>query len=170
MDILNHGEIVGTHHLPDGVIDHGGQHFSDLNHDLNSTYASDVESMSQEIDLHSQHLSNSFSHEFNPNEIVHSDCLAFSGTDFNSGLDHLHNSMQIETPSFDHLSASNFHAEVMPREATPDYAAAANNEGWAKHYEDRAASWASEGSYDMAASLQKEAEYYHHKADENLNK
>ena len=58
----------------------------------------------------------------------------------------------------------------MPREATPDYAAAANNEGWAKNYEDRAASWASEGSYDMAASLQKEAEYYHQKADENLNK
>ena len=169
MDILNHGEIVGTHHLPDGVIDHGGQSLSDLNHDLNSTYASNVESMSQGIDLHSHDLSNSFSHEFNPNEIVHSDCLAFSGTDFNSSFDHLHNSMQIETPSFDHLSTSNFHAEVMPREATPDYAGAASNEGWAKHYEDRAASWASEGYSSQAAYLQKEAEYYHQKAAENLN-
>jgi hypothetical protein len=69
MDILGHGEIVGTHYLPDGVMDPGGQHFSDLNHDLNSTYASNVESMSQGLDLHSDHLSNSFSHEFNPNEM-----------------------------------------------------------------------------------------------------
>ena len=101
---------------------------------------------------------------------MHSDCIAFSETDFNSSFDHLHNSMQIETPSFDHLSTSHFHAEVMPREVTPDYAAAANNEGWAKHYEDRAASWASEGSFSQADYLQKEAEYYHQKADENLNK
>lgn len=170
MDIVNHGEIFNTHHLPDAVMDHGGHNFSDLNHDLNSTYASNVESLSQGIDLHSPHLSNSFSHEFNPNEIVHSDCLAFSGTDFNSGFDHLQNSIQIETPSFDHLSTSNFHAEVIPREATPDYAEASRNEGWAKHYEDRAASWASEGSFSQADYLQKEAEYYHHKADENLNK
>jgi hypothetical protein len=126
MDILNHGEIFGIHHLPDGVMDHGGQHFSDLNHDLNSSYASNVESMSQGLDLHSHDLSNSFSREFNPSEIVHSDCIAFSGTGLNSGLDHLHNSMQIEIPTFDHLSTSNFQAEAMPREATPDYAAAAS--------------------------------------------
>ncbi|MFM6077856.1 MAG: hypothetical protein ACKPCI_04930 [Dolichospermum sp.] len=82
----------------------------------------------------------------------------------------MHNSVYIETPSFEsHLSTSNFHAEVIPREATPDYAEAANNEAWAKHYEDRAASWANDGSFDMADSLQKEADYYHQKAAENLN-
>ncbi|MTJ47409.1 hypothetical protein [Dolichospermum sp. UHCC 0259] len=170
MDALNHGEIVGTHHFFDAVTDHAAQNFSDINHDLNSSYSSHVESISQGLDQHSHNFSNDFSHDFNPGTIIHSDCIAFSGTDFNSSLDHLHNSIQIETPSFDHhLSTSNFHAEVMPREATPDYAAAANNEGWAKHYEGLASSWANGGSYDMAASLQKDADYHHQKAAENLN-
>jgi hypothetical protein len=39
MDALNHGEIVGTHHFPDAVTDHAVQNFSDLNHDLNSSYS-----------------------------------------------------------------------------------------------------------------------------------
>ena len=170
MDALNHGEIVGTHHFPDAVTDHAAQNFSDLNHDLNSSYSSHVESIAQGLDQHSHNFSNDFSHDFNPGTIVHSDCIAFSGTDFNSSLDHLHNSNYIETPSFEsHLSTSNFHAEVMPREATPDYAEASRNEGWAKHYEERAASWASEGSFSQADYLQKEADYYHQKAAENLN-
>ncbi|MDB9453366.1 hypothetical protein [Dolichospermum circinale] len=166
MDALNHGEIIGNHHFPDAVTDHAAQNFSDLNHDLNSSYSSHVDSISQGLDQHSH----DFLTDLHPNTILHSDCVSFSGADFQSNFDNLHNSVYIETPSFDsHLSTSNFHAEVMPREATPDYAEAAHNESWAKHYEDRAASWANEGSFDMADSLQKEADYYHQKAAENLN-
>ena len=166
MDALNHGEIVGNHHFPDAVIDHAAQNLSDLNHDLNSSYSSHVESISQGLDQHSH----DFLTDLHPSTILHSDCVSFSGADFQSNFDHLHNSVYIETPSFEnHLSTSNFHTEVIPREATPDYAEAAHNESWAKHYEDRAASWASDGSFDMADSLQQEADYYHQKAAENLN-
>ncbi len=166
MDALNHGEIVGNHHFPDAVIDHAAHNVSDLNHDLNSSYSSHVESISQGLDQHSH----DFLTDLHSNTILHSDCVSFSGADFHSNFDHLQNSVYIETPSFEsHLSTSNFHAEVIPREATPDYAEAAYNEGWAKHYEDRAASWANDGSFDMADSLQQEADYYHQKAAENLN-
>ncbi|ALB42867.1 MAG: hypothetical protein NTY89_08280 [Nostocales cyanobacterium LacPavin_0920_SED1_MAG_38_18] len=166
MDALNHGEIVGTHHFPDAVTDHAAQNFSDLNHDLNSSYSSHVESISQGLDQHSH----GFLNDLHPNTILHSDCVSFSSGDFHSNFDHLHNSSYIETPSFEsHLSTSNFHAEVIPREATPDYAEASRNEGWAKHYEERAAGWASEGSFSQADYLQKEADYYHQKAAENLN-
>ncbi|MCM0590444.1 MAG: hypothetical protein ACSI46_25095 [Gloeotrichia echinulata DVL01] len=166
MDALNHGEIVDTHHFPDAVIDHTAQNLSEINHDLNSSYSSHVEPISQGIDQHSH----SFLTDLHPNTILHSDCVSFSGADFQSNFDHLHNSVYIETPSFEnHLSTSNFHTEVIPREATPNYAEAAHNEAWAKDYEHRAASWASEGSFDMADSLQKEADYYHQKAAENLN-
>ncbi|QJB44941.1 hypothetical protein [Dolichospermum flos-aquae] len=166
MDALNHGEIVGTHHFPDAVTDHAAQNFSDLNHDLNSSYSSHVESISPGLDQHSPRFLN----DLHPNTILHSDCVSFSSGDFQSNFDHLHNSSYIETPSFEsHLSTSNFHAEVMPREATPDYAEASRNEGWAKHYEERAAGWASEGSFSQADYLQKEADYYHQKAAENLN-
>jgi hypothetical protein len=58
MDALNHGEIVGTHHFPDTVTDHAAQNFSDLNHDLNSSYSSHVESISQGLDQHSHGFSN----------------------------------------------------------------------------------------------------------------
>ena len=43
------------------------------------------------------------------------------------------------------------------------------NEKHVKHYEERAAGWASEGSFSQADYLQKEADYYHQKAAENLN-
>ncbi len=103
-----------------------------------------------------------------------------SGVDLNSSLDIYHHS-QLELPSFEsNLSTSHFYADsignigensltVAPRSgASPDYAAAANNEGWAKHWEDSAKSWASDGSLSMAASRQADADYYHAKAAENL--
>lgn len=112
MDALNHGEIVGTHHLPDAVIDHAAENFSNLNHDLNSSYSSHVESISQGLDQHSH----DFLNDLHPNTILHSDCVSFSGADFQSNFDHLHNSVYIETPSFEsHLSTNSFHAVYLVR-------------------------------------------------------
>lgn len=176
MDTTDYG-LGGTDHSSiDTGVEHLGYDFGHLNHDLSSSYTHDVESISQGLDQHSQgfvhdlssgiHLHNGFTNDLNPSTILHSDCVAFAGNDLNGlSLDHLQGHIYVDA----NLSTSNFHPEVIPREATPDYAASAHNEGWAKHYEDRAAGWASEGSYDMAASLQKEAEYYHQKAAENLN-
>jgi hypothetical protein len=124
-----------------------------VGHEFN--YASTVDALVQGYDLHSHN---------------------FGGVDLNPSLDIYHHS-QLEIPIFEsHLSTSHFYADSIgnsitaaPRSgASPDYAAAANNEGWAKHYEDSAKSWASDGSLSMAASRQADADYYHAKAAENL--
>ena len=181
MDTTDYGLGGADHSSIDTGVEHLGHDFGHLNHDLSSSYTHDVESISQGLEQHSQgfvhdlssgmHLHNGFANDLNPSTILHSDCVAFAGNDLNGlSLEHLQGHSYVDAPSFEgHLSTSSFHPEAMPRSATPDYAEASRNEGWAKHYEDRAAGWASEGSLDMAASLQKEADYYHQKASENLN-
>jgi hypothetical protein len=143
----DNGHLVDVHHS--GI--------EQVGHELN--YASTVDSIAQGYDTHSHN---------------------FGGVDLNPSLDIYHHS-QLEIPSLEpHLSTSHFYADSIgnvsdnsftaaPRSgAEPDYAAAANNEGWAKHYEDSAKSWASDGSLSMAASRQADADYYHAKAAENL--
>jgi hypothetical protein len=149
----DNGQLVDVHHSAlDAGADYGGQ-------DLN--YASTVDSISQGIDLHHHSIPDN---DFNPS----------------FDLSHHH---QLETPRFEsHLSTADRYPEfisssgadslsAMPRSgASPDYAEADRNEGWAKHCEDSAKSWASEGSLSMAASRQADAEYYHAKAAESLDR
>jgi hypothetical protein len=140
----DNGHLVDVHHS--GI--------EQVGHEFN--HGSTVDSLVQGYDLHSHNL---------------------GGVDLNPSLDIYHHS-QLELPSVDiHLSTSHFYADSIgdsitaaPRSgASPDYAAAANNEGWAKHCEDSAKSWASDGSLSMAASRQADADYYHAKAAENLS-
>jgi hypothetical protein len=142
----DNGQLVDVQHSGLGV----HSDFGDLAG--HSSYTDMAESYTQSFDLASH-------------DVVGGELSA--GLDYGTG--EMHNAVGLENMGFESsLATHDFTPQVLPRSGA-DYGEASDHEGWAKHYDGMAESWAGGGYLNKAAEYQGMADAERQKMDENMN-